>query len=289
MLSILLLGGGGLYWWGLIVDRRIAVLAGAGALGGALILLVGQGGIAPAAFPAVVLAAGLAGSLKWVHQPVWQAVGWPLHVLIVLALGFRLLPGFAPVPVLAVPGVGNLSMVVWFTPEKLLLLGLVPPLVLTPVMPGSEWFGRNRPRLTVALILGITLLALIPLALALGFTQPGWAAGPLPVLVYRLADHLVFTCVLEESFFRGIVQTALIRGFADRGWSQAAPLGIIAASLFFGGAHVGGGAAFMLLATIAGLGYGVAYYLTGRIQDAVAVHFAVNAIHQLFLSAPAVR
>lgn len=289
MLSILLLGGGGLYWWGLIVDRRIAVLAGAGALGGALILLVGQGGIAPAAFPAVVLAAGLAGSLKWVHQPVWQAVGWPLHVLIVLALGFRLLPGFAPVPVLAVPGVGNLSMVVWFTPEKLLLLGLVPPLVLTPVMPGSEWFGRNRPRLTVALILGITLLALIPLALALGFTQPGWAAGPLPVLVYRLADHLVFTCVLEESFFRGIVQTALIRGFADRGWSQAAPLGIIAASLFFGGAHVGGGAAFMLLATIAGLGYGVAYYLTGRIQDAVAVHFAVNAIHQLFLSVPAAR
>jgi membrane protease YdiL (CAAX protease family) len=292
MLSILLLGGGGLYWWGLIVGRRIPVLAGAGALGGALILLVGQGGIAPAAFPAVLLAAGLAGSLKWVHQPVWQAVGWPLYVLIVLALGFRLLPGFTPVPVLAVPGAGNLSMVIWFTPEKLLLLGLVPPLVLTPVtpvMPGSEWFGRDRPRRTVTLILGIILLALIPLALALDFARPGWVAGSLPVLTYRLADHLVFTCVLEESFFRGIVQTALIRGFADRGWSQAAPLGIIAASLFFGGAHVGGGPAFMLLATVAGLGYGVAYYLTGRIQDAVAVHFAVNAIHQLFLSAPAVR
>ena len=288
MLSILLLGGGGLYWLGLIVGWRIAVLAGAGALGGALMLLVGQGGIAPAAFPTVVLAAGLAGSLKWVHQPVWQAVGWPLYVLVVLALGFRLLPGFAPVPVLVTLGAGNPSMV-WFTTEKLLLLGLVPPLVLTPVTPGSGWFGRDRPRLTVALILGITLLALIPLALALGFARPGWVAGSLPVLAYWLADHLVFTCVLEESFFRGIVQTALIRGFADRGWSQAAPLGIIAASLFFGGAHVGGGAAFMLLATVAGLGYGVAYYLTGRIQDAVAVHFAVNAIHQLFLSAPAVR
>jgi len=288
MLSILLLGGGGLYWLGLIVGWRIAVLAGAGALGGALMLLVGQGGIAPAAFPTVVLAAGLAGSLKWVHQPVWQAVGWPLYVLVVLALGFRLLPGFAPVPVLVTLGAGNPSMV-WFTPEKLLLLGLVPPLVLTPVTPGSGWFGRDRPRLAVALILGITLLALIPLALALGFARPGWMAGSLPVLAYWLADHLVFTCVLEESFFRGIVQTALIRGFADRGWSQAAPLGIIAASLFFGGAHVGGGAAFMLLATVAGLGYGVAYYLTGRIQDAVAVHFAVNAIHQLFLSAPAVQ
>jgi hypothetical protein len=87
---------------------------------------------------------------------------------------------------------------VWFTPEKLILLGLVPPLVLTPVTPGSEWFGRDRPRLTVALILGITLLALIPLALALGFARPGWVAGSLPVLAYRLADHLVFTCVLEH-------------------------------------------------------------------------------------------
>ncbi|MBS1225080.1 MAG: hypothetical protein H6R24_1758 [Proteobacteria bacterium] len=114
MLSILLLGGGGLYWLGLIVGWRIAVLAGAGALGGALILLVGQGGIAPAAFPTVVLAAGLAGSLKWVHQPVLQAVGWPLYVLVVLALGFRLLPGFAPVPVLVTLGAGNPSMV-WFS------------------------------------------------------------------------------------------------------------------------------------------------------------------------------
>jgi len=288
LLSILLFGGGSLYWGGLLTHWRSFLVAGAGTLGGTLVLLVVQGGIALAVLPLLALAAGLAGSLKWVHRPVWQAVGWPLYVLVVLALGFRLLPGFAPVPVLVTLGAGNPSMV-WFTPEKLLLLGLVPPLVLTPVTPGSGWFGRDQPRLTLALILGITLLALIPLALALGFTRPGWAAGSLPVLAYRLVDHLVFTCVLEESFFRGIVQTALIRGFADRGWSQAAPLGIIAASLFFGGAHVGGGAAFMLLATVAGLGYGVAYYLTGRIQDAVAVHFAVNAIHQLFLSAPAVR
>ena len=285
MLSILLLGGGGLYWTGLVAGWRIAVLAGAGALSGAWVLLIFQGGIGPTAFPILALAAGLAVSLKRIHRPVWQVVGWALYVLIVLALGFRLLPGFAPVPLMEAPGVGN-PPVVWFSPEKLILLGLVPPLVLTPVAPWSGWFGRDRPRLMFALILGATLLVLVSLALALGFVRPGWAFGSLPVLAYRLADNLLFTCVLEESFFRGIVQTALIRGFIDRGWSRAAPLGIIAASLLFGGAHVGGGTAFMLLATVAGFGYGVAYYLTGRIHYAVAIHFAVNAVHYLCFAAP---
>jgi len=38
----------------------------------------------------------------------------------------------------------------------------------------------------------------------------------------------------------------------------------------------------------AGLGYGAAYYLTGRIHCAVLLHFAVNAVHQLLLAgAPA--
>ncbi|MFZ1640376.1 MAG: CPBP family intramembrane glutamic endopeptidase [Candidatus Contendobacter sp.] len=287
MLLILLFGGGWLYWTGWIAGQRVALLAGAGALGGALVLVVVQGGIAPVAFPILALAAGLAASLKWVHQPVWQAVGWVLYVLVVLALGFRLLPGFAPVPVFEASGAGN-PPVVGFSPEKLILLGLVPLLIMTPVAPPSGWFGRDRPRLTFALILVITVMVLVFLALALGFARPGWALGSLPVLAYQLADNLVFACVLEESFFRGIVQTALIRGFADRGWSQAAPLGIIVASLLFGGVHMGGGGAFMLLATVAGLGYGVAYYLTGRIHDAVAVHFAVNAVHILCLAAPPV-
>ena len=287
-LSILLLGGGWLYWTGWIAGRRIALLAGAGALGGALVLVVVQGGIAPVAFPILALFAGLVVSLKWVRWPVWRAVGWMFYVLVVLALGFRLLPGFAPVPVFEASGAGNLPVVEFF-PEKLILLGLAPPLILTPAPPPLGWFGRDRPGLTFALILVITVMVLVSLALALGFARPGWASESLSILAYQLAGNLVFTCVLEESFFRGIVQTALIRGFADWGWSPAAPLGIIAASLLFGAVHVGGGGAFMLLATVAGLGYGAAHYLTGRIQDAVAVHFAVNAVHQLFLSAPAVR
>lgn len=287
MLSILLLGGGWLYWMGWIAGRRSTLLAGAGALGGALVLVVVQGGIAPVAFPILALVAGLAVSLKWVRRPVWRAVGWMFYVLVVLALGFRLVPGFAPVPVFEASGAGN-PPIIGFSPEKLILLGLVPPLILTPAAPPSGWFGRDRPRLTFVLVLMITVMVLALLALALGFARLGWASESPSVLAYRLADNLVFVCVLEESFFRGIVQTALIRGLADRGWSQAGLLGIIVASLLFGGAHIGGGAAFMLLATVAGFGYGVVYYLTGRIQDAVAVHFAVNAVHALCLAAPPV-
>lgn len=284
LLSILLFGGGSLYWGGLLTHWRSFLVAGAGTLGGTLVLLVVQGGIALAVLPLLALAAGLAGSLKWVHRPVWQAVGWPLYLLLILALGFRLVPGFAPVPVFETLEAGTLHHI-GFAPEKLILLLLTPPLVLAPValqQPG--WPGRNRPELTFALLLGITLTVLVPLALALDFTQPGWIWGSLPILAYQLADNLLFVCVLEESFFRGIVQTALIRWFTRQGWSQSPLLGITAASVLFGAAHIQGGGAFMLLATVAGLSYGTVYYLTRRIHYAVALHFIVNAVYHLGLA-----
>ena len=56
---------------------------------------------------------------------------------------------------------------------------------------------------------------------------------------------------------------------------------LIVASLFFGGVHAGGGLTFVLLATLVGLAYGLVYYLTGRIDSAVFLHFAVNTVHQL--------
>ncbi len=284
LLSILLFGGGWLYWVGLLSHWRNGRLAGVGALSGALGLLIVQGGIAPAVFPILLFATGLAGSLKCVHHPLWQAVGWSLYLLIVLALGFRLAPGFAPVTIFEILQTGTWHRI-GFAPEKLILLLLTPPLVLTPVaLQKTGWPGRDWPRLIFALLLVITLAVLVPLALALDFTQPGWMSGSLLLLAYRLADNLLFVCVLEESFFRGIVQTALIRWFAHREWSQPPLLGITAASLLFGVAHIQGGGGFILLATVAGFSYGTVYYLTGRIHYAVALHFIINAVYHLGLA-----
>jgi membrane protease YdiL (CAAX protease family) len=96
----------------------------------------------------------------------------------------------------------------------------------------------------------------------------------------------LFVCVLEESFFRGIAQTALMRWARQRRWPRADGLALLGASLLFGLVHLKGGAAFVLLATLAGLGYGAVYYWTGRIHYAVLLHFAVNAVHQLAFAAP---
>jgi membrane protease YdiL (CAAX protease family) len=43
---------------------------------------------------------------------------------------------------------------------------------------------------------------------------------------------------------------------------------------------------YVLAATVAGLGYGWAFLRTGRIEAAIAVHFAVNAVHFLLFAYP---
>lgn len=283
--TALLFGGGLLFWVGLCAGRRREWVAGAVLLGLALAGLAGAGGVHPAFLPALAGMIALAWALATARGPaataVGRAVGWSCFVLLVLALGFRLLPGLTPVVLLEVGGEARR-----FPPEQLLLLGLVPPLVLAAVAPARPW-GRERPVRTFLLALAVALSVLIPLALLLGHARPGWPDAPPPVLAYGLAYNFLFVCVLEESFFRGIVQTALVRGARRRGWPRADLLAVLGASVLFGGVHLGGGLAFALLATLAGLGYGAVYYWTGRLHYAVLLHFAVNAVHLLAFAAPA--
>lgn len=93
-----------------------------------------------------------------------------------------------------------------------------------------------------------------------------------------LSANLFLTCVAEEAAFRGVVQGLLARRFGTdlrgaRGW-----LPVVVAALLFGAAHAAGGAAYVGLATLAGLGYGLVYALTRRIEAAILLHFALNAL-----------
>ncbi|MCX9157730.1 CPBP family intramembrane metalloprotease [Niveibacterium sp. 24ML] len=99
-----------------------------------------------------------------------------------------------------------------------------------------------------------------------------------------LAVNLLFTCVAEEAFFRGLIQHRLAVALAGR--AGAAYLPVLASSVLFGAAHAGGGLHYALIATLAGIGYGIAYARTRRIEAAVLVHFAVNALHFLLFSYP---
>ncbi|MBL4795074.1 MAG: CPBP family intramembrane metalloprotease [Pseudomonadales bacterium] len=100
-----------------------------------------------------------------------------------------------------------------------------------------------------------------------------------------LTTNMFFSTVTEEAFFRGLIQGSIIR-IADKYEQWVHYLVIIGVACLFGVAHIGGGVALALLATFAGIGYGLAYYLTGRLSAAILVHFGVNAGHYLLLEYP---
>ncbi len=89
-----------------------------------------------------------------------------------------------------------------------------------------------------------------------------------------LIVNLLFTCVAEEAFFRGLLQEGLTRA-----WPQARWTAVGVSALLFGLAHFAAGWPMIALATIAGLGYALAYDATRRIEAPILTHFAVNAIH----------
>ena len=277
-LAALVLVGGLVYWVGLISAQRAILNAGVDTLLLALIVMLLEGNIDLLALPVLLIAGLLAVYLK--HQPTkpWAVLGWTVFIVIALALGFRALPLFEPINTLL-----TVEQQHRFPPEKAILLLLVPPMVLASWATNKGPYTLTKPPSLIALlILAGILLLVIPIGLLTDFLQAGFASVSATQLLYGLTYNLIYTCVLEESFFRGIVQTALIRGFSRRFALRTAMWGGIAiTAILFGLSHIGGGLAFVLLATIAGFGYGLTYELTGRLHYAVLVHFAVNAIHRL--------
>jgi uncharacterized protein len=99
--------------------------------------------------------------------------------------------------------------------------------------------------------------------------------------------NLCFTCVAEEALFRSFIQAQLQRrwqGLRGGGW-----LALGVAAILFGLAHAGGGPTYVVLATVAGVGYGWTYLRTGRIEASILTHFALNAVHFFGFTYPALQ
>lgn len=122
----------------------------------------------------------------------------------------------------------------------------------------------------------VLLLAVFALGTMLGFIRPDFKLPA--VLPLFMAINLLFVCVAEEAFFRGVIQEQLSR--------YGNPLAIAVSSLLFGLAHWGGGWQFALLATVAGLGYAVLFARTRRIEVPIAAHFLVNLVHFVAFTYP---
>jgi membrane protease YdiL (CAAX protease family) len=88
-----------------------------------------------------------------------------------------------------------------------------------------------------------------------------------------------------------LLQRPLFQQFTQRGWSEqrAAWCAIVMVSLLFGLAHLAGGWAYALVATVASVGYGWAYQRSGRIEVAIVAHFGLNLLHFGLLTYPMLR
>jgi len=128
---------------------------------------------------------------------------------------------------------------------------------------------------------GVATLACLGFALALGVV--GWAPK-WPALGWLWAlNNLLLVCVAEEALFRGYLQGALAKAWGGWRFGGAAALGVSA--LLFGLAHLPGGVAWVGLATLAGVGYGLAYR-KGGLPAAVLAHFGLNLVHFGLFSYP---
>lgn len=130
-----------------------------------------------------------------------------------------------------------------------------------------------------------TMTVLMSLALAAGYVrfEPKF---PAEAWTWVWAN-LCFTCMAEEALFRGFVQAQLQRAWKHQPRGEWWALGV--AALLFGLAHAGGGPTYVVLSTVAGIGYGWAYLRTGRIEASILTHFALNAVHFFGFTYPALQ
>ncbi len=130
---------------------------------------------------------------------------------------------------------------------------------------------RSQALLSAALLCGV-----LGGAWAIGFVHPDFKLSPfLPLFA---VVNLLFVCVAEEAFFRGVIQGQLAR------YSET--LAVAVSALLFGAAHLGGGWQYAALASLAGLGYSLLYSRTRRIEIPIAVHFLLNLAHFIVFTYP---
>jgi membrane protease YdiL (CAAX protease family) len=201
----------------------------------------------------------------------WRVAGHVAFVGLAIGLGFHLLPNFDNPQVIGPAR---------FTPDAVpftMYLNLDKPLAGFWVLLAWPALRLHRGRWSWirGLVIGLaTAVVCLGLALVLGemAIAPKW-----PDVGWLWAiNNLLLVCLTEEALFRGYLQEGLTRRFADRRGGETFAIAIAAA--LFGVVHAGGGLGYVLVAALAGVGYGIAYRY-GGLQASVMAHFGLNLVH----------
>ena len=181
---------------------------------------------------------------------------------------------------IAVPGGMHLSL----GPLVAMVLALFLLVVVHPLRTFNVGLGLRWRELGLALGAVVVLAVLaIPLGFAVGFLsyQSRWLGITHGVL--RLFGLILFVGLPEEMLFRGTIQEAFSRIWSPR-------IGLAIGSVVFGLLHLlkhptHPNWGYGLLATAAGLAYGLVYQRTGKLAAAAVTHGAVDWIWSMFLGA----
>lgn len=207
----------------------------------------------------------------------WRAgVGLLCCLLIALLLAFKVLPVLPRLGPVASQQLSATSGTwhIYGGLNKALIGLLLLPLVQWPQL---RW--RALVRAWPLLLGGPLLVALLAWLLGLA---PDYKLSPFTAL-FVLAN-LCFVVINEEIFFRGLIQSGLQKALAKLPAGEWLGLGL--AAVIFGLLHFAGGSFYVLLATVAGLLYGLAYWQTRSLWAGVFTHLMVNTLHFVFLQYP---
>jgi membrane protease YdiL (CAAX protease family) len=201
-----------------------------------------------------------------------------------LALALNRFPGFPRTSltgdIVLSPGAAPYNLGLGFPKvvTGILILGLINPLLEFV----RSWRELGDVLKKVLPVFAVTVVVVMIATLAMGYVafDPKWTS-----LFFAWAiANLFFTCLAEEAFFRAFVQNELAAAGGRTSLAYHVAVGVSA--VLFGLAHLGGGWMYAFAATLAGLGYSIAYHRTGRVEAAMAVHFGVNTVHFLLFTYP---
>ncbi|MGC3984203.1 MAG: CPBP family intramembrane metalloprotease, partial [Pseudorhodoferax sp.] len=250
--------------------------------GAAVAMAWHKGWLQPSALAALAALFVLAAAVPRVQNRALVFVSWLALAGLCAALALHRVPGFSN-PVL-LDGVRWSAGARPFTQHLNFDKGSVGLALLVLLAPATSGDGRRAMGLAAATALATAALVL-GLAWWLGMVRPDlkWSLS----LALFLPVNLLLTCVAEEALFRLLVQDALAGRFGGRTSAGRTAAAVLLSAALFGLAHLAGGPRMALLAGLTGLGAALAYAWTGRLGAAVGVHFAVNAVHALAFTYPA--
>ena len=256
-----------------VPPRRRTVVIPWGLFAASLVVCLNQGWLQPVALVWI----GLLTVSAWQFQRTLKKTGDWLHycaffavIVISLGLATHQLPGFSQIPVLAGESYRNL--------DKACVAFILLALLATRI---SSWIDLRDAFSRAWWLFLLAPLVVFGLAWALGGLENTGFGVPQNFWLWAWGNLLV-TCVAEELFFRGFLQRYLAIKWRAREWGWLAALCLT--SMLFGLVHLAGGIEFAVIATVAGLFYGLAYHLSHRIEVAILLHFFINLLYLILRS-----